>query len=84
MAHEVKIHCDVVHPASGEVLAETGETLDGESPKLARVFSVVLEYPDFYTCRLEDDMAHIRCIPPKKVGWSNGRGYGYFPKGGGL
>ena len=42
------IHCDVVHPESGEVLAEYGEVYNAQSPRARRVLAVCAAYPEYY------------------------------------
>lgn len=39
---------DIVHPESGEVLAECGEMLDAQSPRAEHVLAVAWTYPDHY------------------------------------
>lgn len=39
---------DIVHPESGEVLAECGEVLDAQSPRAKHALAVARAYPDHY------------------------------------
>lgn len=50
------IHCDIVHPESGEVLAEPGNNeINVQSPRGQQVLAVCKVYPEFYRCYLNDD-----------------------------
>lgn len=49
MVHKLYIRIvDVVHPGSGEVLAECGGVLDMETPRERHVLSVAKDYPEHY------------------------------------
>lgn len=53
------IHCDVIHPESGEVLAEPGGMLDAATPRAQRVLSVAEAYPCHYAITEFSDGTHI-------------------------
>lgn len=45
---KLSIRCDVVHPKSGEVLAEQGDVLDVHTPRGQHVLAVAWAYPNYY------------------------------------
>lgn len=46
---------DIVHPESGEVLAECGDVLDTQSPRAKHVIAIALAYPDHYSIHTENE-----------------------------
>lgn len=50
---------DIVHPDSGEVLAECGEVLNAQSPKAKHVLAIAAAYPDHYFVYTDEDMTIV-------------------------
>ena len=59
---KVEVRCDVVHPASGEIIAEAGDTFEGDSPRAQMVCGVVFGYPDHYDHRLEENVIIVEDV----------------------
>lgn len=55
----VHVYTDVVHPASGEVLAEWGDVLDAATPRAKHVLAVVAAYADHYHLVHSDDAVAV-------------------------
>jgi hypothetical protein len=49
------IHCDVIHPDSGEVLAEKGDAFDIASPRAQLILSVVNAHVKHYFTYQDDN-----------------------------
>lgn len=47
-AKRLYIHCDVVHPESGEVLAEPDDVLFTHTPRAQHVLAVAKAHPEHY------------------------------------
>jgi len=57
------VQCDIVHPESGEVIAEPGKALNVSSPRAQHVLAVCEEYSQFYSICQDDDSDMIIIKP---------------------
>lgn len=53
-AKRLHIHCDVVHPESGEVLAEPDDELFTHTPRAQHVLDVAKAHPNHYAVILDE------------------------------